>query len=87
MPTEILFILALHLTAATVFLILALRDGLGFLESLQWGGIGFISGLVGLIARARMDRRHVRYMHIVQDTCLNLGLEVIALYGLPHLLG
>lgn len=87
MPVEILFILALHVIAGMTFLILALRDRLTLLESLQWGGIGFISGLVGVISRARMDRRHVRYMHIVQDTCLNLGLEVIALYGLPHLLG
>ncbi|MGO8789976.1 MAG: hypothetical protein ACLQVL_21680 [Terriglobia bacterium] len=87
MPIEILFILTLHVLAGTAFLILALRDRLPLLESLQWGGIGFISGLVGLIARSRMDRRHVRYMHIVQDTCLNLGLEVIAVFGLPHLLG
>ncbi|MGD0221220.1 MAG: hypothetical protein ABSF71_02695 [Terriglobia bacterium] len=81
-----LFILSLHTIAGAVFLILALRDGLGFLESLYWGGIGFISGIVGLIARARMDRRHVHYMHIVQDSCLNIGLELLAVYGMPHLL-
>jgi hypothetical protein len=82
----LLFILALHSVAAAAYLILALRDGLGFAEALRWGGIGFISGLVGLIARARMDRRHVHYMHIVQDPCLNIGLEIVAVYGVPHLL-
>ena len=86
MSIEILFILALHTIAAAVFLIRALRDGLGFLESLQWGGIGFLTGIIGLIARLRMDRRHVHYMHIVQDAVLNLGLEAIAIFGMPHLL-
>ena len=86
MVTAVLFILVLHSFAAAAFLFLAFRDGLGFVESLQWGGIGFLSGMVGLIARARMDRRHVHYMHIVQDTVLNLGLEIIAVYGLPHLM-
>ena len=33
-----------------------------------------------------MDRRHVQYMHIVQDSCLNIGLELLAVYGMPHLL-
>lgn len=87
MPAEILFLLALHSVAAAVFLILAIRDGLGPVASLKWGAIGLASGVVGLIARARMDRRHVNYMQILQDTCLNLMLELIALYGLPHVLG
>lgn len=86
MGVGFLFILSLHSIAAVAFLILALRDGLGFVESLYWGGVGFISGIVGLIARARMDRRHVQYMHIVQDSCLNIGLELLAVYGMPHLL-
>jgi hypothetical protein len=87
MSAEILFVLALHSAAGAIFLILAFRDGLGSTASLKWGAIGFVSGVVGLIARARMDRRHVNYMQILQDTCLNLMLELIALYGLPHLLG
>jgi hypothetical protein len=86
MHTEVLFILALHSIAAVISFILALRDRQGFWESLRWGGIGFVSGLLGLIARSRTDRRHVFFIHIVQDAVLNLGLEIIALYGLPHLL-
>ncbi|HMD83244.1 MAG TPA: hypothetical protein VKO18_00925 [Terriglobia bacterium] len=87
MPIEILFILVLHSIAAAVSLIRARRDGLGFLESLRWGGIGFITGLLALITRARTDRRHYHYMLMAQDALLNLGLEVIALYGIPHILG
>jgi len=86
MNPALLFILLLHSIAAVAFLVLALRDGLGLGESLQWAGIGLICGIVGLIARARMDRRHVQFMHIVQDACLNLGLEIAALYGIPHFL-
>jgi hypothetical protein len=87
MHIEILFILALHSIAAVVSLVRARRDGLGFSESLRWGGIGFITGLLGLITRARMDRRHWHYMLMVQDAFLNLILEIIALYGIPHILG
>ena len=83
---EILLILVLHSIAAVASFVRAWRDGLEFKESLRWGGIGFISGLLGLVARARMERRHVVAMLIVQDTLLNLGVEVIAIYGLPHLL-
>jgi hypothetical protein len=86
MLTESLFILALHFITGAISLFRALRDGLSLPESLQWGGIGFISGLVGLIARARTDRRHIHYMDVVQDCLLNLGLEVIALFGVPHLM-
>jgi hypothetical protein len=86
MPTEVLFILALHSIAAVASLISAIRDGLGFVQSLRWGIIGFITGLLGLITRARMDRRDLLYVHVVQDALLNLGLEAIAFYGLPHLL-
>ncbi len=87
MHIEILFILALHSIAAAVSLVRARRDGLNFMESLRWGGIGFITGLLALITRARMDRRHYHYMLMAQDAFLNLGLEVIALYGIPHILG
>jgi len=87
MPIEIIFILVLHSIAAAVFLIRARRDGLVWSESLHWGGIGFITGLLALITRARMDRRHYHYMLMVQDAILNLGLEVIGLYGIPHILG
>ncbi len=87
MHIEILFILALHSIAAAVSLVRARRDGLNFMESLRWGGIGFITGLHALITRARMDRRHYHYMLMAQDAFLNLGLEVIALYGIPHILG
>jgi nitrate reductase gamma subunit len=79
----VLFILALHSIAAVVTLISAIRDRLGFVESLQWGGIGFITGMVGLLTRARMDRRHVNYARIVQDTLINLGLEVVIIFGMP----
>jgi len=83
---EILFILALHSIAAVVSLIVAYREGLDFRESLRWGGLGFMTGLLGLITHARMDRRHVHYMHVVHDAILNLGLEVGALYVLPKFL-
>ncbi len=86
MSTEVLFILALHSISAVISLIVALRDGLGFLESLRWGGIGFITGIIGLITRARMDRRYLNHLEVVQDALLNLGLEVVALYGIPRLL-
>lgn len=86
MPTEILFILALHSISAVVSLIVALRDGLGFLESLRWGGIGLITGVIGLITRARMDRRQLNYLQVVQDAILNVGMELVALYGIPHIL-
>jgi hypothetical protein len=86
MPTEIFFILVLHSIAAVITLIIALRDGLGFLQALRWGGLGFITGLLGLITRARMDRRHLDHMHVVQDALLNFGMEAVALYGIPHIL-
>jgi len=86
MPTEVLFILALHSIAAVVSAVMAFRDGLGFLPSLQSGGLGFITGLFGLITRARMDRRQLHYMQVVQDALINLGLEAFALYGIPYFL-
>jgi hypothetical protein len=33
-----------------------------------------------------MDRRHVHYMHIVQDALVNLGMEGVALYGIHYFL-
>ena len=86
MSTEMLFILSLHLLAAIITAAMAARDGLGPQECVRWGGIGFITGVIGLITRSRMDRRHVHYVHMVQDTILNLGLEAVGLYGLPHLM-
>jgi len=86
MRTEFLFILALHSISAVIALIVALRDGLGFLESLRWGGIGFITGIIGLITRARMDRRYLNHLQVIQDALLNLGLEVVGLFGIPRLL-
>jgi hypothetical protein len=86
MPTEILFILALHSIASIISLIIAIRDHLGFLQSLRWGILGFITGILGLMTRARMDRRHLHYMQVVQDAVLNLGMEVAALYVIPHFL-
>jgi nitrate reductase gamma subunit len=86
MHTGILIILALHTTAALICLIAAFRDRLGSSESFRWGAIGFITGILGLINRARMDRRHVHYMQLVQDALLNLGLELIAVVGVPYFL-
>jgi hypothetical protein len=86
MPTEVLFILALHSIAAVVSAVMAFRDGLSLLQSLRSGGLGFITGLFGLINRARMDPRNLHYMHVVQDACINLGLEAFALYGIPYFL-
>ena len=86
MNTEILIILALHTSAAVISLISAFRDRLGSAESFRWGAIGFITGIIGLISRARMDRRHIHYMQLVQDAFLNLGLEVVGLYGVPFFL-
>jgi len=86
MTAELLFIVLLRSIAAVIALALAIRDGLGFAPSLRSGIIGFITGIVGLIARARMDRRLVQYVHVLQDALLNLGLEAVALYGIPHFL-
>ena len=86
MPTEVLFILALHSIAAIISVIVAIRDGLDFVQSLRWLILGFITGFLGLITRARMDRRHLHYMQVVQDAVLNLGMELIALYAIPHFL-
>lgn len=86
MPTDILFILALRSIAAVILLGRAIRDGLGFFECLRWGGMGFITGIIGLITRWRMDRHDLRVMHVVQDAVVNLGMEVIALYGIPYFL-
>jgi hypothetical protein len=86
MSAEILFILSLHSIAAAISMIGAFRDGLGFAEILRWALIGFITGIIGLITRRRMDRRHVHYMHIVQDALVNLGMEGVALYGIHYFL-
>jgi hypothetical protein len=86
MSTEIIFILSLHSIAAIIAVILAIREGLGFLECLRWGALGFITGLLGIIAHARVDRRQLYYMQIVQDAFLNLGMEAAAIYGIPYFL-
>ena len=86
MPTEVLFILALHSIAAVISVIIAARDGLNFLQSLRWLGLGFLTGFLGLVTRARMDRRQLHYMQVVQDAVLNLTMEVAALYVIPHFL-
>jgi len=86
MPTEILFILALHSIAAVISVIIALRDGLGLLQSIRWFILGFLTGILGLMTRARMDRRHLHYMQVVQDAVLNLAMEVAALYVIPRFL-
>jgi len=87
MSFEIILIMGLHSFAAAVALIRAMRDRLPLAESLRWGGIGFMGGMLGLIARFRTNRNHIHYMHMVQDTVLNFVIEVFALYGLPRLLG
>ena len=86
MPFEILFILALHLIAAIVSVIIAVKDGLDFLQSLRWLFLGFTTGMLGLMTRARMDRRHLHYMQVVQDAVLNLAMEIVAIYVIPHFL-
>jgi len=86
MPTEVLFILALHSTAAVITVILAIRDRATFLDVLRSLVLGFLTGFLGLITRARIDRRHLHYMQVVQDAILNLAMELIALYGIPHFL-
>lgn len=86
MPIEFFFILALHSISAVISMIIALRDGLGFLESLRWGGVGFITGIIGLVTRARMDRRYLNHLQVIQDALLNLGLEVVGLFVIPRLL-
>ncbi len=86
MPIEVLFILALHSIAAVISVIVAIRDGLDALQTLRWAVLGFITGLLGLVTRSRIDRRHLHYMQVVQDAVLNLGMEVVALYAIPHFL-
>ena len=79
----LLFLLALHSAAAVVTLISAFREGLGWRSSLNWGGVGFVTGFLGLITRARTGRRNVHHVQIVQDAFLNFGLEFLALFVLP----
>jgi hypothetical protein len=86
MPIEVLFILALHSIAAIISVIVAIRDGLKGLQILRWAVLGFLTGLLGLATRSRIDRRYLHYMQVVQDTVLNFGMEVIALYVIPHFL-
>jgi hypothetical protein len=88
MPAEVLciFILALHSAAGVISAIMALRDGMGFLQSLRWFVLGFLTGFLGLVTRARIDRRHLHYTQVVQDGVLNLGMELIAFYVIPHFL-
>ena len=86
MSTAVLFILTLHSIAAVASAIVAIRERYGFSQALQWGGLGFITGILGLITRGRMDRRHMQYMQVVQDAILNFGLEVLAFFGLPYFL-
>jgi hypothetical protein len=86
MPTEVLFILALHSIATVITLIIAIRDRESFWEILRSGVLGFLTGFLGLITRARIDRRHLHYMQVVQDAVLNLAMEVTALYAIPHFL-
>ena len=52
MNMGVLFILTLHSIAAVVSFIGAIRDGVGFPDSLRWGAIGFTTGAVGLLTRA-----------------------------------
>jgi hypothetical protein len=86
MSTEVFFILSLHSIAAVVMLITTFRAGLGLMPSFRWGGMGFITGILGLITRARMDRHHLLYTHVLQDALPNFGMEAFAFYGLPRVL-
>lgn len=86
MPIEVLFLLALHSIAAIISVIMAIRDGLAGLQILRWAVLGFLTGLLGLVTRSRIDRQHLHYMQVVQDAVLNLSMEVIALYAIPHFL-
>jgi len=86
MPTEFLFILALHAIAALITVIMAIRDRENLLLVLRSLVLGFLTGFLGLVTRARLDRRHLHYMQVVQDAVLNLAMEVFALYVIPHFL-
>jgi len=86
MSEPVRFILALHTLAAIVTLIMAIRDRLRFVECLRWTVMGFMTGLLGLGTRARLDREQLHYMHVIHDTLLNLALEVIAVIAVPRFL-
>ena len=86
MKSAFLFILVLHSIAAVVTLVKATRDEGGFLSSLRWGALGFVTGILGLITRRRIDRRNLGYHQVLQDAFLNFGLEVFAIFGLPLIL-
>jgi nitrate reductase gamma subunit len=86
MKSAIFFILALHSIAAVITLVKATRDEGGFLSSLRWGGLGFVTGVLGLITRRRIDRRNLGYHQVLQDAFLNFGLELFAVFGLPQIL-
>jgi hypothetical protein len=86
MSEPILFILTLHSIAAILTLIFAIRDGLESSMRLRWTMMGFVTGPIGVVSRARLDRNQVGYLQIVQDTLLSLGLELFAIYMLPRLL-
>ena len=86
MSEPVRFILALHSLASAVTLILAIRDRQRFVECLRWAIMGFMTGLIGLGTRARLDRNQLQYMQVIHDTLLNLALEVIAIIAVPRFL-
>ena len=82
----VILILSLHAIAAVGSLLGAARNGLGFKQCLQWGGIGFLTGILGLVTHAGTDWQSIYFARASQDAVLNLGLEIIAIFGLPLLL-
>lgn len=86
MPEPVLFILVMHSIAGIVTLIIAIRERPDFLSWLRWGVVGFVTGLLGLVMRWRVDRQQLSYMQVFQDAFLNLVLEVIAVVVMPRFL-
>jgi hypothetical protein len=86
-PDQLLFILAMHSIAAVLTLVFAIRDGLESSMRLRWTVMGFVTGPIGVVSRARLETSQVGYFQILQDTVLSLSLEGFALYVLPRFLG
>ena len=84
-PDLLIVILSLHSISAVLSLIFAIRDGFEASALARWTLIGFITGPIGVVSRARLNK-HVGYAQILLDMFLSLGLEFFATEIMPRLL-
>jgi hypothetical protein len=86
-PDSLLFIVTLHFISAVLTLVFAIRDGLESSMRFRWTVMGFVTGPIGVVSRARLETSQVGYLQIIQDTVMSLGIEGFAIYVLPRFLG